>query len=134
MEDFADTYMNLTLKSLFMLKYIDSMTNTYKSSGVSTKENLAVHERLEFILKSDDNCFINLRALKSTVDRWRSQTSKRHFLTGYKIDQRKEKINLLRPTGVGTIQDDVAKRFEIPMWMHQGMFIISLFRVYFIIF
>ena len=133
MEDFADTYMNLTLKSLFMLKYIDAMTNIYKSSGVLTKENPAVHEKLEFILKSDDNCFINLRTLKSTVERWRSQKSKKHFLTGYKIDQRKEKIDLLRPTGVGTIQDDVAKRFEIPMWMHQGMLLIYLIRVYFIL-
>ena len=111
---------------MFMLKYIESLSKREKIVAPLSKTNQIpnqnVERKLEFILKSDDNCYINMRALKSAVGRWRGQASKRKFITGYRIDQRKEKINLLRPTGNGSIQEDPSKRFEVPIWMYQGKF------------
>ena len=121
MENFIDTYMNLTLKSMFMLKYINYLTDKkYIHVPKIDKGPQNVGRIVEFILKSDDNCYINIRALKSAVGRWRGQASKKKFITGYKIDQRKESINLMRPTGYGSIQENPAKRFEVPVWMYQG--------------
>ena len=42
-EDFVDTYNNLTLKTVFTLKYASSLVN------------------LKYLFKSDDNCYLNLQ-------------------------------------------------------------------------
>ena len=123
LENFVDTYMNLTLKSMFMLKYIDNCVA--KKHSRLTRPNKTRkddnEQKLEFILKSDDNCYVNIGVLKSAVGRWRSQTSRRKSMIGYKIDLKEQKIPIIRPTGHGSIQEDVAKRFEVPIWMYQGM-------------
>ena len=120
-EDFVDTYMNLTLKSMFILKYANSlvMSNQYSVSKPFDDSEEA-NDQLEFILKSDDNCYVNIEALKAAVSRWKSQASRRKSITGFKIDLRQEKIPITRPSGIGSIQEDEAKRFEVPIWMYQG--------------
>ena len=117
-EDFVDTYMNLTLKSMFILKYANSIV-------MSNNDNNEANDKLEFVLKSDDNCYVNIEALKAAVARWRSQASRRKSITGFKIDLKQEKIPITRPSGIGTIQEDEAKRFEVPIWMYQGKIKIS---------
>ena len=117
-EDFVDTYMNLTLKSMFILKYANSIV-------MSNNDNNEANDKLEFVLKSDDNCYVNIEALKAAVARWRSQASRRKSITGFKIDLKQEKIPITRPSGIGTIQEDEAKRFEVPIWMYQGKINIS---------
>ena len=118
-EDFVDTYMNLTLKSMFILKYANSlvMSNEYSESFDDSND---ANVKLEYVLKSDDNCYVNIEALKAAVVRWRSQASRRKSITGFKIDLKQEKIPITRPSGIGTIQEDEAKRFEVPIWMYQG--------------
>ena len=118
-EDFVDTYMNLTLKSMFILKYANSlvMSNEYSESFDDSND---ANVKLEYVLKSDDNCYVNIEALKAAVTRWRSQASRRKSITGFKIDLKQEKIPITRPSGIGTIQEDEAKRFEVPIWMYQG--------------
>ena len=115
--------MNLTLKSMFILKYIDNFAA--KKHSFLTRLDITRkdenEQKLEFILKSDDNCYVNIGAIKSAVGRWRSQTSRRKSMIGYKIDLKEQKIPIVRPTGHGSIQEDEAKRFEVPMWMYQGM-------------
>ena len=113
--------MNLTLKSMFILKYANSLvtSNLYKSTRSLESSELA-NKQLEFILKSDDNCYVNIEALKLALTRWRSQASRKKSITGFKIDLRQEKIPVKRPTGIGSIQENEAKRFEVPIWMHQG--------------
>ena len=107
---------------MFMLKYIKSL----ESQNFSHSKQLNSHEHdnfnpIEFILKSDDNCYVNIAALKSLVTRWRGQAFKRKFITGYMINQKKHGLGpLMRPTGQGSIEDDPKKRFEVPIWMYQG--------------
>ena len=121
-EDFLDTYMNLTLKSMFLLKYATSLEiSNAGSSKKSLNDNELAPQKLEFVLKSDDNCYVNIEALKLAVTRWRSQSSRRKAITGFKIDLKQEKIPVVRPSGIGSIQEDEAKRFEVPIWMYQGM-------------
>ena len=106
-----------------MLKYIDTLMA--KKHSPLTRLNVGRkddnEQKLEFILKSDDNCYVNIGTIKSAVGRWRSQTSRRKSMIGYKIDLKEQKIPIIRPTGNGSIQEDVAKRFEVPIWMYQGM-------------
>ena len=124
MEKFDDTYMNLTLKSMFMLKYVVHLS-TARSDFLTLPNPFRqdVHEEsVDFILKSDDNCYINVEIVKSLVDRLRTKKSKRKFIMGAKTDPRKEKLEVDRPKGGGTMKDDAKKRFEIPLWMYQGRF------------
>ena len=113
--------MNLTLKSMFILKYANSLvtSNLYKSPKSLDGSDTA-NKQLQFILKSDDNCYVNIEALKLAMTRWISQASRKQSITGFKIDLRQEKIPVKRPTGIGSIQENEAKRFEVPIWMHQG--------------
>ena len=41
-----DSYMNLTLKSVFMLKYLSDISGLYES--------------LQTVLKTDDDCYVNI--------------------------------------------------------------------------
>ena len=125
-EDFVDTYMNLTLKSMFILKYANSLVMSNQYSDINSfDDNSEDNDELEFVLKSDDNCYVNIEALKAAVARWRSQVSRRKSITGFKIDLKQEKIPITRPSGIGTIQEDEVKRFEVPIWMYQGKIKIS---------
>ena len=108
---------------MFILKYITFLEpKNFSPVTMLEPHNHDSGENIEFILKSDDNCYVNVAVLQSLVARWRGQTFKRKFITGYKIDQKKEGIDLVRPTGHGSIADDIKKRFEIPIWMYQGIF------------
>ena len=111
---------------MFILKYANSFViKKHSLTKESNEENRADIQRLEYILKSDDNCYVNIEALKAAVVRWRSQASRRKSITGFKIDLKQEKIPVTRPTGIGSIQEDEAKRFEVPIWMYQGMVFIN---------
>jgi beta-1,3-galactosyltransferase 1 len=47
-ENFIDAYNNLTLKSMFMLKFVEGLIS------------MAPEESVKFLLKVDDDCFVNL--------------------------------------------------------------------------
>ena len=111
---------------MFILKYANSLViKKHSLVKKSNDKNGAAVQRLEFILKSDDNCYVNIGALKTAVVRWRGQASRRKSITGFKIDLKQEKISVTRPSGIGSIQEDEAKRFEVPIWMYQGMVFIN---------
>ena len=123
MENFVDTYMNLTLKSMFMLKYAVYLATLKSDASIRTKPfGHAADGGADFILKSDDNCYINVEIVKSLIARWRTRKSKRKFIMGAKTSPKKEKLEVLRPSGRGTIKDDPKKRVEIPLWMYRGRF------------
>jgi beta-1,3-galactosyltransferase 1 len=50
-EDFVDDYNNLTLKSMFMLKFV--------SSAIAA----APADSVKFLMKVDDDCFVDLKAM-----------------------------------------------------------------------
>ncbi len=68
--EFADTYTNLTLKSLFALKYL-------------LADDLASRRGVRFVMKVDDDCFVNLRALLAAFK-----------TTSDKLDKKKERSSL----------------------------------------
>ena len=50
-ENFVDSYNNLTLKSMFMLKFVTGLIES-APAGV-----------IKFLLKVDDDCFVNVKSL-----------------------------------------------------------------------
>lgn len=58
-EDFLDTYHNLTLKSIAMLKWINL---TCYGSNNSTRSSMP-----QYVLKTDDDVFINIDRLFSVI-------------------------------------------------------------------
>ena len=56
-----DTYFNLTLKSTFMLKWLVQKNSKNSSSSIIGQQN-------SFILKVDDDVFVNPGVLKSVLD------------------------------------------------------------------
>lgn len=63
-EDFVDTYENLTLKSMFMLKF----TRTYLT------------DITDWILKVDDDCYVDVRVLLHYTRSLRPKTSHNHLI------------------------------------------------------
>lgn len=87
-EDFIDTYHNLTLKSIFMLKWT---LNCCKSAP--------------FVLKTDDDMLINLRALLQEL--------------------KTDKYKLSQPLIIGRIQEgsmpyrDRSSKWYLPHWLYE---------------
>ena len=65
----------------------------------------------EFILKSDDNCFVNLKALHSDLSR-RSWKSK--FILGSVLNSKAEPLPIDRP------KVNVTSRHSVPFWMFKS--------------
>ena len=93
-----DNYMNLTLKSIYMLKYLEDL-ELKNSRKVS-------------VLKTDDDCYVNIPALARLVKHNKQGVN----IIGFPlVDTKNKKLKVNRP---GPENKD--NKWAIPFWMYQG--------------
>ena len=90
----VDSYMNLTLKSIFMVKYLSEIEGSY--------------ENLKFALKTDDDCYVNLQALSHLRGR---QSKLANQIIGAILDEGGNRHSVIR---------DKRDKWAIPSWMYKG--------------
>lgn len=93
-----DNYMNLTLKSIYILKYLEEL-ELKNSRKVS-------------VLKTDDDCYVNIPALARLVKHNKQGVN---FIGFPLVDTRNKKLKVNRP---GPENRD--NKWAIPFWMYQG--------------
>ena len=93
----VDNYMNLTLKSVYMLKYLEEL-QLNKARKVS-------------VLKTDDDCYVNVPALARLVKHNKPGLN----IIGFPlVDTSNKKLKVNRP------KPGVDNKWAIPYWMYQG--------------
>lgn len=98
-EDFVDSYNNLTLKSMFMLKYVNQLKTT------SSSEN-----SVKFLLKVDDDCYVNIKSLL----RFTSVLTKyNHTIVGHVLG---ENSPVIRPLKNATYK--LTSKWEVPHYIY----------------
>lgn len=98
-EDFVDTYENLTLKSMHMLKFVSGLIDST--------------DAVKFLLKVDEDCFVNLKSLlkyTNILARY-DQTIVGHVLG--------EDSPVIRPRENSTTQRYTTK-WEVPFYIYQN--------------
>ena len=100
-ENFVDAYNNLTLKSMFMLKFVSGQISSLPEDSI------------KFLLKVDDDCFVNIKALLkySNILARYSNTMVGHVLG--------EDSPVIRPRENSTTQRYTTK-WEVPFYIYQG--------------
>lgn len=66
-EGFLDTYANLTVKSLMLLKWFSQNCDTSSSSSSSSSLSSSKARSVEYVMKTDDDMYINLPKLYELV-------------------------------------------------------------------
>jgi beta-1,3-galactosyltransferase 1 len=97
-ESFVDAYNNLTLKSMFMLKFVTSFMDS------------APQDSVKFLLKVDDDCYVNLKALL----KYNSILAKySHTMVGHVLGQDSP---VIRPASNST--ERYTTKWEVPFYIY----------------
>ena len=93
-----DTYLNLTLKSVFMLQYLSNI------DGIT--------DSLKTVLKTDDDCYVNVKALA----RMAKHLSAKPTMVGALLGEKLEKLPVIRPSDHPKAGQD---KWAVPYWMYK---------------
>lgn len=98
--NFQDSYMNLTLKSVFLLKYLSAIDGLY--------------DGLKSVLKTDDDCYVNLPVLKHAAK------NNKMAIVGSVLGRKEGHIPVIRAPDPDTTPNAEHDKWEIPSWMYKG--------------
>ncbi len=92
--------MNLTLKTVFMLKYFSDNEEAFVEAGVH-------------VLKTDDDCYVNIPALAHMA----REMSRKKVISGSVLGRKIGHLPVIRPPkDPGGVHD----KWEVPYWMYKG--------------
>ncbi len=97
-ESFIDAYNNLTLKSMFMLKFVTSFMNSTSPDSV------------KFLLKVDDDCYVNLKSLLKYTNILAKYS---HTMVGHVLG---EDSPVIRPLANST--ERYSTKWEVPFYIY----------------
>jgi beta-1,3-galactosyltransferase 1 len=97
-ESFIDAYNNLTLKSMFMLKFVTTIMNS------------APPDSIKFILKVDDDCYVNLKSLLKYTNILAKYS---HTMVGHVLG---EDSPVIRPLANST--ERYSTKWEVPYYIY----------------